>query len=287
MQFTGRRSVVSRTIKPNVPILNASSSQARGLIAWCPVGLPTQAVVELCTGTILGHLAGTRQVPTQWGRGIDCSANNLGARGNAPLQVQNRSSVSIMVVFYQAITAPVANSAYFGVSYTSTDTGGFEQLALLAGNPASDLRLSWNNAGTVADLIAVGGTPAAGTYNVVVGVIGTGAQALYLNGVSLTTGSAAISGVAASGTPIIGMGQQTADLTTRSTGAYVLDGRIWDRQLTADEARIFSLNWTDLYLPVSSSWSAGHAAAAGATGQPFYIRDIHRHPHGSIFGGGR
>lgn len=251
--------ITNSPIKPGGPpyILNGASPQAQGLIYWAPLGM-AGAVQDLVQGHTSQALVGTVPILTPYGLAMNCgTANNLGFRTAAPASLQGLQAVSLMVVFWQQAT-PVANAPLFGVSYTSTDSGGFQQYVIMASTTTA-MKAAWNNAGAL-----VSGTtatyPANGAFHIAAATIITGSQILYVDGVQVASDALAISSINSSNGNIE-IGQQTSDVTTRTSGAYILDCRIYNRILTATEVRAFTDNWTDLYYVPAPPRVKGQAAA--------------------------
>lgn len=260
--------------KPAGPtyILNAGSAQARDLLFWAPTGA-SGGVQDPVQGLVVPTLAGTTPILTQGGPAIDCSGNNLGLRTAAPASLCGLLPVSLMVVFWQsnAGTTGGLNPKYLHISFTSTDTTPFSQYSLQVD---TNIKAQWNTAGASASL-ASATVPATAALHVGILSLATGAQALYLDGVSVATSAVAVS-TPTFITPQVCIGCATSDITTRTCGALILDARVYGRALSAQDALDFSASWNDLYLRTSAP-TFQRKATAFVPSRPYLVRQaLHR-----------
>lgn len=253
--------------KPGGPayMLNGGSDQARGLVFWAPLGMAGGSWDPI-QGLFVPTFGGAAPTITPNGIGMACTANNTGLRVTSPTSLNNKLPVSLMVVFWQNAT-PTANAVWFGVHYTSTDTSPFQQYSINCDATPTNLRFQYNNAGS-AVTITGSGLPATGALHVLIGSLQSGNQKLYLDGAQNGTGSNAVTSVSSTGSPAMGIGANTSDITTRNPGAIILDARIYDRPLSAQDAIDYTLAWDELYLRDSPIRARRNAVAAGGSAVP-------------------
>ena len=239
-------------IKPNHSIANASSPQAQGLAFWAPCGYGP-GVLDPRSGLYVPPIvsAVAPRITASGLVGMDCTVNNQGARITTPATLNGLFPMSVMVCFFQVAT-PSAYGTYGGCTYTNTDAGPYNQYNIGHNSAGNTLEFRYNSAGTQRELIG-SGVAANGAVHVLIATLDDGAQALYLDGTSNAT--AALAAAAPTyGTSQLTVGQQTSDQTTRNCGAIVFDLRLYSRALSAQDARDFTNQWTDLYVVPSVPW---------------------------------
>jgi hypothetical protein len=249
--------------------------QTRGLLFYW--NDPIASVNQIRPLTQLPRLASTVTNGTQFGLGLNCTANNRGARVASPAYLNGLLPVSLMAVWWQ-VAAPANSSEIFCVTYTNTDTTPFMQYKIGYTNTGV-YDGGWNDGATLRHVTG-SGAPANTRLHVGVFTIVNGAQFLYLDGVQAASDTRAAS-AAISVTPQIGIGCASSDITTRNPGCHVLEARIYNRALTAFEAREYSRRWAELAnLPIPELSVALSIGSGGVT----YPRLERRHGRGVLRG---
>ena len=252
-------------------ILNRGSAQARGLVAWYPV-MHGAAVQDKVGGLVVPYVAGTGLNRLGGQLGLNAAtANDLGAHTLAGTRVQNLLPASIMCVFWQdSGSAPGGtvqpHGTWFGISHNNTDSSPYWNYVLKASGGGDQISFEWNNAGVHTTMSATSGLPSAKQLHVLIATIATGAQVIYLDGASIASAANAVASISSGATSSVCLGMQPGT-TGRSPGSYLVDCRVYDRAISADEARQFSVMWGDLYAGPLAFWPRRAAAAAAARAQ--------------------
>lgn len=234
--------------KPAWPFkMDLESCYTKGLALWLPAG-PTGVMFDPITGTMFPSSGGGKIVGGVTGPALECLANDQGVQLAAPTSICGLTTVTL-IAFFSQISTPNSNGAHLEISFTNANTTPFNQYTIQCGGTATNLQLSWNNAGSSTNISATGKTPANGTlFNVLVGTIQHGAQQLWLNGESIATGANALASVSVGAAPLLSIGCSALG-TLRTIGALVHDVRLYNRVLTDDEIKLLSnpAGMLDLY----------------------------------------
>ncbi len=248
MPRTGR--LQTRHGLPKWPFaINRDSWESQGLVAWFPYAnqILSNYLVDFANPTTtIPFVNGAGPLPAYaYGVGLGHNANDRGARGLCPSYLKNLTEVTVVWIG-AGIGAATAATSIFGTSYDNLGSSPFAGYGL--GHTAGgDLRGQLQDAGGVfREVIATSYAFLPGSFYSVVFSIRNGAQAMYINGELVASGTHSWNGGGQSATSQIVVGVSAVDVS-RVLNAVTLDARIYDRAWTASDARTQAQTYWELY----------------------------------------
>ncbi len=271
-----------RQLGRGVPKVNWTHPLARSLIAaYVPATAPSGRIINLVSPgsgdlTTRGTASYLKQTPE--GLGLDCTVQNAGAWGPAPVQFQVAKNVSVFARGLFAGNSQVNVPCLFiGVSYAPTITSPYIPYGVGSGPnaPATTGSLLAAYEDNTSNFEPIGGTivPTAKTM-VSAGasfVAGITNPNLYTNGVNNTAAGAAHPPAFTYSSPQINLGIWSPDATSSSRIAYMVItvAYIWNRLLTDGEQRYLDTNpYSPLLWPddqVSLTWAHVSSSTTSVT----------------------
>lgn len=231
--------------------------RTRGLVAWFPIHDPILldviGGVRLLPQSSPGAFSEITVAGSVGGPGYLTNAASEGMDALTPAHLKLTLPLTIAAWFF-TVGTPDANAGMFAVVPNNTDTTPFISYGIYY--TGSAWAFYGNSAGsTITRVTSINHTLRQPTL--IVATITSAATAVYVNGVLAHSG-AGVSNPTYAATSRISIGNYTG--VTRNSNQVFIDGKIWNRDLTAFEVKsLYDDPWGDYLIPRRTSY--GFASA--------------------------
>lgn len=254
------------TLPSGTPRIDWGNPITRGLVGcWVPTGEggAVPIIRDLVTQTFLEPAGSPTIQATPYGLAA-CDAGYAGWTAYTPTSQKPTSAFSLLWFGSLRGTSYYGYPSLLGLSYGSGNSSPYNCAAIQ--RTGNQFELAWNNSSSQVSPTFSTPSVSSGAYSLLGTVKLGGSYAVYLNGTTLLTGSAAAGTISYAGAGIdqIGVGVLPSS-TNNYAGAGMCIGLLWNRQLTPGESATISADPTNfLIYPEDDLWSmlVGYSASA-------------------------